>query len=87
MKIVMLAYPGMTPLDLLGPLQTWSQWPEAEIQVVWKKIEPIMTDTGMAVLPTHSFAESFANPDILFAPNMSTISTAWRITGGRRDRF
>lgn len=68
MKIVMLAYPGMTPLDLLGPLQTWSQWPESEIQVVWKDVNPVMTDTGMAVVPTHAFDDAFTDPDILFAP-------------------
>ena len=68
MQIAMLAYPGMTPLDLLGPLQTWSQIPGAEIQIVWKNTDPVMTDTGMAVLPTHSFADAFESPDILFAP-------------------
>lgn len=64
----MLVYPGMTPLDLMGPLQTWSQLPEVDIQIVWKNTEPVMTDTGMAIVPTHSFADAFENPDILFAP-------------------
>jgi len=68
MKIAMLVYPGMTPLDLLGPLQTWSQMPDAEIQIVWKNTDPVMTDVGMAVVPTHSFADAFKNPDIIFAP-------------------
>lgn len=68
MKILMLAYPGLTPLDLMGPLQIWSIWPEAEIQVVWKTTEPIQTDTGMAIVPTHSFSNCFEKPDILFAP-------------------
>ena len=68
MKITMLAYPGLTPLDLMGPLQVWSLWPDAEIQVVWKTTDPIMTDTGMAIVPTHSFEDSFDKPDILFAP-------------------
>ena len=27
-----------------------------------------MTDTGMAMVPTHRFNESFEAPDILFAP-------------------
>jgi len=68
MKIVMLAYPGMTPLDLMGPLQTWTFWPGAQIQIVWKHTNPIMTDTGMAVVPTHSFKSAFEDPDILFVP-------------------
>lgn len=68
MQIVMLAYPGMTPLDLHGPLQVWSLWPDVEIQIVWKNTQAVMTDTGLAVVPTHSFAEAFSAPDILFAP-------------------
>jgi cyclohexyl-isocyanide hydratase len=68
MKIVMIAYPGMTPLDLMGPLQVWTIWPEAEVQVVWKNTNPVMTDTGMAVVPTHSFENAFKEPDIIFVP-------------------
>lgn len=68
MNIAMLVYPGMTPLDLMGPLQTWCQLPGVEIQIVWKNTDPVMTDTGMAVVPTHSFGDSFETPDILFAP-------------------
>ncbi len=62
----MLAYPNMTPLDLMGPLQAWSMWPGASIQVVWKKLEPIPTDTGMAILPTHTLSDAEPDPDILF---------------------
>lgn len=68
MKIAMLVYPGMTPLDLLGPLQAWSMWPGSEIQIVWKSTDPVPTDTGMSLLPTHAFQDSFTAPDILFAP-------------------
>ena len=68
MKIVMLVYPDMTPLDLLGPLQAWSMWPGTDIQIVWKNTDPVMTDTGMALVPTHSFADAYESPDILFCP-------------------
>ncbi|MFP6807351.1 MAG: DJ-1/PfpI family protein [Pseudomonadales bacterium] len=68
MKIIMLAYPGMTPLDLLGPLQAWSMVPGFEIQIVWKNTDAVMTDTGLAMVPTHTFEESFESPDIIFAP-------------------
>lgn len=68
MKISMLVYPGMTPLDLMGPLQAWSMWPGSDIQIIWKTTDPVPTDTGMSLLPTHTFSDSFAVPDILFAP-------------------
>ena len=66
MKIAMLVYPGMTPLDMVGPLQTWSMLPEVEIQLVWKNTDPVTTDTGMAIVPTHAYADAFEQPDILF---------------------
>lgn len=68
MNISMLVYPDMTPLDLLGPLQAWSMWPGTQIQIVWKNTQAVPTDTGMAVVPTHSFDQAFDAPDILFAP-------------------
>ena len=68
MLIQMLVYPDMTLLDLVGPAQVWSLWPEAEIQFVWKDASPLMTDCGLAVVPTHSFSDAAESPNILFAP-------------------
>jgi cyclohexyl-isocyanide hydratase len=67
LNIQMLVYPDMTLLDLVGPLQAWSMWPGAEIELVWKNRSPIMTDCGLAVVPTHTFDEAGPTPDILFA--------------------
>lgn len=71
MKILMLAYPGMTPLDLMGPLQVWSQWEGTEIQLVWKTKTLITTDTVMGFMPTHDFDDCFTQPDIVFVPGGS----------------
>tara|TARA_R110002110_G_scaffold219761_3_gene433753 strand:- start:86 stop:733 length:648 start_codon:yes stop_codon:yes gene_type:complete len=68
MKIVMLAYPGMTPLDLMGPLQVFAYWPGVETEVVWKTTEPVPTDTGISLVPSHSFENASLQPDILFVP-------------------
>ncbi len=76
MNITMMVYPGMTPLDLMGPLQAWSLWPGTNIQIVWKDTNPVMTDTGMALVPTHSFADAFDAPDILFVPGGATPTIA-----------
>jgi cyclohexyl-isocyanide hydratase len=62
----MLVYPDMTLLDLVGPLQAWSMWPGVEIELVWKSTDPIMTDCGLAVVPTHTFVEASEAPEILF---------------------
>jgi cyclohexyl-isocyanide hydratase len=68
MKIVMLAYPGMTPLDLMGPLQVFSYWPGAEVELVWKTLDSVSTDTAACIVPTHTFANADTNPDIIFVP-------------------
>ncbi len=68
MQIQMLVYPDMTLLDLVGPLQAWSMWPGAEIQLVWKDTAPVMTDSGLAVVPTHAFADAWTRPGIVFSP-------------------
>lgn len=68
MKIQMLVYPGMTLLDLVGPLQTWARWPDGELQFVWKTPGPVPTDAGLSVVATTALADAWPDPDILFAP-------------------
>ena len=68
MKISMLMYPNFTPLDLMGPLQIWSQIPDASIELVAKELEPQPTDTPACLVPTHTFETAAAAPDVLFAP-------------------
>lgn len=68
MRITMLAYPRMTLLDLVGPLQVWTLWPDAQIQLVAHRLDPLLTDTVVTVLPSHTFEAAAADPDILFVP-------------------
>ena len=66
MKIQLLTYPDMTLLDLVGPLQVWSLLPDVEIELVWKATDPVPTDCGLPVVPTHAFADASASTDLLF---------------------
>lgn len=68
MRIQMLVYPGMTLLDLVGPLQVWAGWPGHQVQFVWKSTGPVVTDSGMSVNATTTFADAGTAPDILFVP-------------------
>lgn len=74
MKIQMLVYPGMTPLDLIGPAQAWVRMPDAELQYVWKEAGPIPTDAGLSVVATVGYADAWEAPDILFVPGGETPS-------------
>src|SRR5258705_13662000 len=66
MKVLALVYPGMTLLDLVGPLQAWSFLPNYEVQYVWHRAGTVLTDCGLGVQATHSFADAWTDPDVLF---------------------
>ncbi|GAA0479203.1 DJ-1/PfpI family protein [Parasphingorhabdus litoris] len=68
MKIQMFIYPGMTLLDLVGPLQVWSIWPGADVQLIAQSMDPVPTDSAMSVNPTHVLDDAWSDPDILFVP-------------------
>jgi len=52
-----LLFPNVTQLDLTGPAQVLSRVPNAKVHLVWKSIEPVMTDVGFSINPTTSFAD------------------------------
>ena len=68
MRVQMLVYPGMTLLDLVGPLQVWATRPGWETQFVWKTVGPVTTDCGLSVNATTTFGDAWPAPDILFVP-------------------
>ncbi len=68
MKIQIFIYPGMTPLDMMGPLQTWQSWPDAEFQIVAEQTGIIETDTALSVVATHDLEGAWESPDLLFVP-------------------
>jgi cyclohexyl-isocyanide hydratase len=65
MKVLALVYPGMTLLDLVGPLQAWSFLPGYEVQYAWHRSGAVLTDCGLSVQATNSFEDAWADPDIL----------------------
>ncbi len=68
MKIQIVVYPDVTALDFVGPLQIWTAWPGAEIEVVAETTDPLPTDSVMSIIPTHSYQTAAMAPDILFIP-------------------
>ena len=66
MTVAMLAFPGMTLLDLAGPQAVWGL--HADTYLVWATLDPISTDTGVTILPTHTFETCPRKVDILFVP-------------------
>ncbi|GAA2132886.1 DJ-1/PfpI family protein [Kitasatospora kazusensis] len=69
--IAFAVYPGITPLDLVGPLQVCAALadlvPGYRTVVVGERIEPMRTDTPLALVPSHTFAE-VPDPDVFIVP-------------------
>jgi cyclohexyl-isocyanide hydratase len=47
----------VTQLDLTGPVQILSRVPGAQVHLLWKTREPVMTDAGFSINPTTVFAD------------------------------
>ncbi|PRC90723.1 DJ-1/PfpI family protein [Solimicrobium silvestre] len=56
-QIGFLLFPRVTQLDLTGPAQILSRVPNAKIHLVWKALEPVITDVGFSINPTTTFTD------------------------------
>lgn len=52
-----LLWPGLTQLDMTGPAQVLSRMPGAELHFVWKSLDPVPSDCGLALVPTVTLAD------------------------------
>jgi cyclohexyl-isocyanide hydratase len=57
LQIGLLIFPKVTQLDMTGPLQVFSSLPGATVHLIWKRIEPVTTDTVLTLVPTTTFAD------------------------------
>jgi transcriptional regulator GlxA family with amidase domain len=66
--IAFVLYPGLTPLDLVGPLQVLNaRGPEYFATVVGETIEPMETDTPLRLMPQMTF-DDLLDPAIIVVP-------------------
>ncbi|MFF8717581.1 DJ-1/PfpI family protein [Streptomyces sp. NPDC015184] len=69
--IAFVLYPGLTPLDIVGPLQVFAALadlvPGYRTVVIGERIEPIGSDTPLALVPSHTF-EEIAEPHATIVP-------------------
>ncbi|HJR18386.1 MAG TPA: DJ-1/PfpI family protein [Actinomycetota bacterium] len=70
-QIAFVVYDGLTPLDLVGPLQVMSALerfsPEWKVSVVGSTLDTMSTDTPLRVAPSATFAD-VAAPAALIVP-------------------
>ena len=47
MKIAYVLYTDFTALDLIGPYEVISRWPDAEVHFLARSLEPVRCDEGL----------------------------------------
>lgn len=70
-QIAMVAYPGMTALDLIGPQYALSSIMGSRVSIVAKTREPVVTDTGVTIVPDLTFETCPRDLTVLFIPGGS----------------
>lgn len=66
-RVAMLLFPNLTQLDLTGPYEVLTRLPGAEVSLVWKSLDSVISSTGLRLTPTTTLLEAAA-ADILFIP-------------------
>jgi transcriptional regulator GlxA family with amidase domain len=67
MKTAFVLYPDFTALDLVGPYEVISRWPDAEVHFLARLLEPVRCDEGLTVIPTDTPA-TLPDPELIVVP-------------------
>jgi transcriptional regulator GlxA family with amidase domain len=67
MKVAFVVYPDFTGLDLVGPYDIISRWPDVEVRFVASSPEPVRADRGLTVIPTDT-PDTLPDPDVIVVP-------------------
>jgi len=55
-SIGFLLFPNLTQLDLTGPYEVFTRISQSQVHLIWKTLEPVVSDRGLAMLPSATFA-------------------------------
>ncbi len=55
-RIGLLLFPDITQLDMTGPYEVFTKFPDAEVHLVAKTMDPVTANGGMQILPTTTMA-------------------------------
>ena len=73
--IACVLFPRFTQLDLTGPYEIFHRLPDADVQLVASNGEPVISEGGLAIVPTLTFAE-MGGCNILFVPGGPGVNEA-----------
>src|SRR6202162_3791990 len=60
-------FPDLTQLDFTGPQQVPARLPQSAMHIVAKSAEPVPSDSGLSLVPTHTF-ENCPRLDLICIP-------------------
>ena len=60
-------FPDLTQLDFTGPQQVLARLPQSAMHIVAKSAAPVPSDSGLSLLPTHTF-ENCPRLDLICVP-------------------
>jgi cyclohexyl-isocyanide hydratase len=72
-----LLWDGLTQLDMTGPVQVLSRMPGAKLHFVWKSLDPVMSDCGLALVPSETL-ETCPPLDMICVPGGSPVAPVMR---------
>lgn len=67
LNVVVLLFPNVTQLDLTGPAQVFSKFPNVRVHLAWHSLDPVKTDAGWCIVPTTTLGDCPPG-DVLFVP-------------------
>jgi cyclohexyl-isocyanide hydratase len=73
LAIGMLLFPRLTQLDLTGPFEVLHRLPGAQVHLAWKGLDPVVSDSGLAMVPTTTL-DACPALDLLFVPGGSGVT-------------
>jgi cyclohexyl-isocyanide hydratase len=54
-RIGLLIFPNITQLDATGPYEVFIKFPDAEVRLIWKSLDPVKAGGGMLLTPDTTF--------------------------------
>ena len=56
-QIGLLLFPNLTQLDMTGPYEVFTKFPDSDVHLVWKSLDPVTAGGGMELLPSTTFTD------------------------------
>jgi cyclohexyl-isocyanide hydratase len=73
-KIGMVLFTGMTQLDLTGPLEVFTRFPDTTVHLVSITKDPVICDRGLTIVPDTTFVDCPDRLTVLFVPGGPGVS-------------